>query len=882
VYHATDTRLRRHVAIKMLPLAFASDPARLARFEQEARAAAALNHPNILAVYDVGTFEGAPYIVSELLEGATLREKAVQDTRMPFRSVVSYGLQIARGLAAAHERGIIHRDLKPENVVVAPDGHVKILDFGLAKLKQPEPVADAETVHQTHVDTVEGTVLGSHGYMAPEQVRGRAADHRADIFGLGAILYELLTGRRAFQGPTPVDTISATLREEPHFSHQVAGSIPPGLVRIVERCLEKDPHRRFQSASDLAFALEDLSSLSGPFERPSPFWDWLRRGRRFKLAALAAVLLALAGAAAVALQSLATVFAGRSVPAVAGRFALEPPAGARFVGSLGRTTPRFALSPNGRSLAFIAEAGGQRALWIRHLESPDLVKLPGSEGVRGHPFWSPDSLTVAYFVEGQLKAFDLAKGAPRTICQTPLLRDDPLDGAWSADGTIVIANEGFPAVSTCPAAGGAHETVTGPMFDTVSSPQFLPGGRRLLFTLRSSTAERNGVFLAELTSARQGPRLGAPIQLLSELSPAVYTDGHLIFVRDGMLVAQPFDPSGDALTGAARPLSQSLTLPDLRKPFEPIDLEDLRVAAASGVVVYALGDPGRSELVWIDRSGTAVPAGFPPSVYGEFDLSPDGAHVAFIERGRLGVRALATGALSRPMQLIGGLMSQPRWSPDGSMFAVVRYLSGRSSIVTVSADGDRYEERVVNASPVGVPSLNVLYWLTDPLRLAYRTASVQGVQIVSLEGTPPEPPGPASTDSSGSLMSDSPEQRISPDGKWIALGGGAISVAPFPRKDRQMLTVSGGDGGFSPRWNRNGRELYYRTRSGDIMAATLIFQPRPAAVASRRLFHLPPDAWTGEYGITPDAQRVLIKRPVAQPSRPPTILMNWTALPDAY
>ena len=362
VYRARDPRLGRDVAIKVLPAGLSADSERLERFEQEARAAAALSHPNILAVHDIGIDGGTPYIVSELLDGDTLRERLAAGA-LPVRKAVEFAVHIAHGLAAAHDKGIVHRDLKPENIFITVDGRVKILDFGLAKLTQAEPSADLSVAPTMVPPTTPGMVMGTVGYMAPEQVRGVAADHRADIFAFGAVLYEMLSGGRAFRGATPADTMTAILKEDPPDLPAAERRIPPALARIVDRCLEKNPAARFKSADDLGFALETLSThsdsqmaLKAPPDSPSK----LRRG----LPWIAALLFF---TTTLALASVQLFRAPQTAPVV--RFQVPPPADGIFPGA--NNVPRFSISPDGQYLAFTAnlQDGQPDQLWIRRMDS---------------------------------------------------------------------------------------------------------------------------------------------------------------------------------------------------------------------------------------------------------------------------------------------------------------------------------------------------------------------------------------------------------------------------------------------------------------------------------------------------------------------------------
>ncbi len=392
VYRAQDSRLGREVAIKVLPSNLSVDPDRLQRFEQEARAAGILNHPNILSVYDIGQSNGSPYLVSELLEGETLRQKIGREG-VPYRKALDYSLQIARGLFAAHEKGIVHRDLKPENIFVTKDGRVKILDFGLAKLTQQEIPSGQVTQLPTTPGTEPGMILGTIGYMSPEQVRGKPADARSDIFAFGGILYELLTGQKAFRGETAADTMSAILHKDPPEITQTSSNVSPALARIVQHCIEKDPEQRFQSASDIAFAIESLSSVSETTVRsavappPRKIWSHLWK-----------TISSLAIVAALVLSFL--YYRMLSVPKSVLRASIEMPEGESFSPDDGG----MSLSPDGRNLAFVSNAlhAGKKRIWLRTMDQPSARPLPETEN-GFFPFWSPDSQWVAFFANGKLR-----------------------------------------------------------------------------------------------------------------------------------------------------------------------------------------------------------------------------------------------------------------------------------------------------------------------------------------------------------------------------------------------------------------------------------------------------------------------------------------------
>ncbi len=582
VYRARDTRLNRDVAIKALPSGLSTDSDRLLRFEQEARASAALNHPNILAVFDIGSHASVPFIVSELLEGETLREK-LRHGALPVRKVIEIGTQLAHGLAAAHEKGIVHRDLKPENCFVTLDGHVKILDFGLAKLMYADGApAAASNLPTTPVHTQHGMVLGTLGDMAPEQVRGVAVDHRADIFAFGAVLDQMLSGKRAFKGDTAADAVSAILKDDPADLPTAERHIPPALARITDRCLEKAPSARFQTASDLAFALSAISSSSESIghdtlpdvRREVP--KWRRSAERL---GWVAVVIALATALALQRQSAAS---DSESPSQLMRFEIPLPGEPSF--TAGASVP--VVSPDGQYVAFGANVASP--IWIRALDTGESRRLPGTEGATDH-FWSPDSRSLAFASQGMLKRVETSGGVPQIICDAP----PGMQGAtWNGDGTIVFAGP-TGGLWQVPAAGGEPVQLTTPdaARKEVSHrrPEFLPGGRRLI----DPALPGNTVYLLSLDSKES-------VRLLTAESNAIYADpGFLLFFRQGSLLVQRFDPMKGELLGDAIPISQDVSLAATNANMGA-------TVSQTGVLVHRLVLTPPAQLQWIDRKGTVT------------------------------------------------------------------------------------------------------------------------------------------------------------------------------------------------------------------------------------------------------------------------------------
>ena len=550
VYRARDPRLGRDVAIKVLPVAFSADAGRLARFEHEARAAAALNHPNILSVYDIGRLDQSPYIVSELLEGETLRERiGVPADTLPVRKAVDYAIQLARGLAAAHDKGIVHRDLKPENVFITTDGRVKILDFGLAKLTEAEPAATADLATQSKTDP--GVVLGTVGYMSPEQVRGASADHRSDIFAFGVVLYEMLCGRRAFRRDSSVETMTAILKEDPPDIAE--RGIPPGLTRLVDRCLEKAPAARFQSTHDLAFALEALSSQSGASEsihvkEKATFG----RSNRERLAWALVAVLAVGLLAALAIGTLSYFRGGPVVQAT--RFFVTPPEGWALAqqttqGSVAAAGP-LAVSPDGRRVAFVArDQSGGTLIWVRSLDTLEARGLTGTEGGFS-PFWSPDGRSLGFFAADKLKKIEVAGGPPVTLCDA----SPGLSGTWSPAGVIVFSPAAGTALQKVSASGGVPASVTELAGNESghARPLFLPDGRHFVYRAGIGLDARGTAVVASLDS-RERTKVAE-----IDSTNVAYSQGHLLFLRESTLMAQRFDPDRIATLGEPFPVAERI------------------------------------------------------------------------------------------------------------------------------------------------------------------------------------------------------------------------------------------------------------------------------------------------------------------------------------
>jgi len=881
VYLAEDTKLGRKVALKLLPAEFTRDAVRVRRFEQEARAASALNHPNILTIFEIGEANGERYIATEFIDGQTLRERLNGDRLSP-QAALDIAAQIAAALTAAHEAGIVHRDIKPENVMLRRDGVVKTLDFGLAKLTEQRPAAvdsQAPTIAKAHTDP--GTVLGTVGYMAPEQVRGQEADHRADIFSFGVILYEMLSGRRAFGGDSAVEVMNAILKEDPPELGETNTKISPQLEKIVRRCLEKKPERRFQSASDLGFALEALSNLSGSrsdSQLDSATASSAEPESRRTLRLLGQARLAWIVVAALLLGMLEFAWAYFTRQPVTNdaremRYSIVPPEKSSFV--------RNAVSPDGRHLAFTAATGGKVQLWVQALDSTEARKLDGTQGAI-QPFWSPDSRFIGFIADGRLKKIEITDGTVEPLCEAPTV---PLGGAWSRGGVILFGQSGF-GVSRVPVTGGEATQVT--TLDSSrkeinhSFPTFLPDGRHFLYTIMSGQKETRGVYIGSLDDRTLKRRL------LDDYTAIKYVDavpgdrasgaGWLLLGRDGALLARPFDTSRLDFTG--EPFSLSVKLG--RAPSGNFTVSD------NGVVVFSsLEQWLRRRYRWVDRRGQTinsldVPAGLFPHW-----LSPN--EKRFIA-DRIDFQDLQTGAPDLWLYDISGSKPTrftfdpaadhvPVWAPDGRRIVWSSTRGGSvGNLYQKSASLDGEDELLWRSDYYKLPTdwswdgRFIIYYQLDP-------KTKWDVWVLPMTGSGAGKPFPVvhteANETAGTL---------SPDGRWLAYasdetGKYEVYVQSFPGSGGKRQISNGGGG--CPRWRRDGRELFYYSGDGKLMAAPAprgesfetsapvpLFEFRAGVLVTRY----------ASYAVTADGQRFLINEIVdTEPNAPLTVFTNWTA-----
>jgi dipeptidyl aminopeptidase/acylaminoacyl peptidase len=870
------------VAIKVLPRDWSSDPERLRRFEQEARAAAALNHPNILAVYDIGSHDGAPYIVSELLQGETLRARLTKgaspgtDTpgsgspaaegakgsgALAVRKAVDWAVQIARGLAAAHDKGIVHRDLKPENIFVTSEGHLKILDFGLAKLVEANPAMSgvgATMLPTVPPDTVPGMVLGTVGYMAPEQVRGQHADHRADIFAFGAILYEMLSGQRAFAAATPADTLSAILDKDPPDLPVAERHIPSGLAHVVDRCLEKDPAGRFQSTRDLAFALGALDTQSSDSGSPARA-DMRSRGGRLPWAVAAASL-----AASILLAWPAALYFRRFGPnPVVTRLDVVTPATADAFS--------FALSPDGRLLAYVANGQKRSQLLVPSFGEAAAQPLAGTEGA-GFPFWAPDGRAIGFFAEGKLKRVDLAGGAPQAIADAPVGRG----GTWNRDNVIVFAPASNGGLVRVAATGGTIVPVTHVTAGQSSHrwPQFLPDGRRILFCIAQGQLRTRGVYIASLDG-------GEPMRVsAAEIAAAYILPGFLLTVNQGTLFAQRFDLERTVLSGEPLPVAQAVGM-------DSSIFHGAFSVSTAGVLAYRAGTASRRQLVWVDRTGKGLGVLGPPDEGGlaNPELAPDGQSVAFGRTVGGNVDVWLTDvrrSVVTRFTVDEGLDTSPVWSPDGTQVAFRSSRNGRYDLFVKPASLVSDEQPLLTSTE----DKAALDWSSDGRFLLYASSAPTGSDIWALPMTGERKPFPVVQTSFDDI-----EGQLSPDSRWIAYASNESGryetyVRPFPGPGgKQQLSTAGG---VQPRWSKDGRELFCVSPDGHLVAVSIrvasdartVVPGEPVALFATQLasggnINASGFIARAQYAVARDGRFLMNVNADDTAAAPITIVLNW-------
>jgi serine/threonine protein kinase/Tol biopolymer transport system component len=852
VYRARDSKLGRDVAIKVLPPSLATDPERLGRFEQEARATGSLNHPNILTVFDFGTHGGAPYLVMELLEGETLCQK-LAGKPMSAKRCLEIARAVAEGLAAAHERGIVHRDLKPENIFVTREDRLKILDFGLAKLQtgsgRKGAVSDEEptlAMQQSPVKTEIGTVLGTVGYMSPEQVRGEPVDTRSDIFSFGSVIFEVFTGQRAFARNSPADTMAAILKEDPPNDEASKRLLQGPIQKILAHCLEKDPGRRFQNAQDLAFALESAAGDSGS----TPALGVSTDHKRTALLRGAGVIAVLAAAGALALW-LGRHYAPHVEPAIPISFEVLAPEGSRF--GWVQQEVLFAISPDGRRIVFVAVGSdGRKSLWVRPLAELSATVLPGTEGAAA-PFWSPDGRFIAFFADGKLKKTDTLGGQPVALCDVP---DAFPSGSWGTQHGIIFSGLAAPGISFVPEGGGTSKLVLKADASrnelNVGWPTFLPDGRHFLYLGRIQSEHRPNVRVANTTDDRTVP-------LLSNCTRAVYVPassdqafGHILFARDGGLMAQPFDTDRLRFSGDAIPAGQEIS--------QHANVGVGLFSVSNNGFLASRDNRGLTHLSWFDRSGRSMGSLPSSGKFRSICISRDSRKLAADRVDpHTGLASIWIGDLSRDVLTRLEMATEDHhraiWSPDGAKIAFSIGTLGHPPIVhTMALQG------AGEPSPLAAPG-RAQYaedWSPDGRAMLYFAAfseSGPGLWSVDVQGKS-KPRKLLSVPEANDFTS----AQFSPDGRWIAyckteLGRPEIYLTSFQEPgERIRISMSGGS---RPRWKKDGKELYFVSVDNELIATPVQLGANLQIGKSKSLFKMSAAGWH-DYDVTSDGERFLV------------------------
>ncbi len=866
VYRGKDTRLDRDVAIKVLPAHLAANAEFRQRLEREARAVAALNHPHICALYDIGSHRpeggsqeaGVDFLVLEYLEGATLAAR-LEKGPLPVDQALRCAIQVADALDKAHRKGFTHRDLKPGNIMLTKSG-AKLLDFGLAKAAATAAPAVNLSAMPTEGAplTVAGAILGTIQYMSPEQVEGRDADARSDIFAFGAVLYEMTTGKKAFPGKSHTSVIAAILDADPPPIQTVQPASPAALERAVRTCLAKDPDQRWQSAHDLMRELEWIAE--GDAAAPAH-----RRVAHPRVAgAVAAVATLIAMLLAVA------YFRRPAMEAPVLKLSVLPPEKASFGDPV-------VISPDGRRLVFAAAVEGRSQLWVRSLDSLSPQPLPGTGGGI-FPFWSPDSRYLGFFAEGKLRRIEVSGGPPQTLCDAFL----GTGGAWNRDGVILFAPNRTGPLMRVSAAGGqaAPFTTLDPSVQETGHrwPLFLPDGKHYLYIGRGPQAEHHAVYAASLDSKNR-KRLLAAESMVAYAPPHGDRQALLLFVRQGSLMAQPFDAGGLELRGEARPIAERVA-PGLQFGFHAFSVSD------NGVLAYRTGSSAAVQPTWFDRSGKLLgPVGQPGLVL-NVSLSPDGKRIAET-RGDPGggldiwLRDVARGAASRftfePTQ-----ERFPVWSPDGSRIAYASDREGVTNLYQKSSSGAGTEELLLKTPEQKYPS----DWSADGRFLLFDTVGTKTARdlwLLPLTGDRAQraPPVPFLQTPFSELQGQfSPGPEGAP--RWIAYTSNEtlreeVFVQTFPASGAKWMVST--NGGREPRWRRDGKELFYLAPDRKLMSVDVKLGATFEAGVPRALFEIRPPSVSlssNYYAVTADGQRFLVAQLAEESAGAPiTVVMNW-------
>ncbi|MGE0640210.1 MAG: protein kinase [Thermoanaerobaculia bacterium] len=874
VYRATDARLKRDVALKVLPAAFVADRERLARFEREAQLLAQLQHPNIASIYGIEEAEGVRALVMELVPGPTLAERMAA-AALPLEETLAIARQIAEALEAAHEKGIVHRDLKPQNVKVTADGTVKVLDFGLAKaMEEPGSTAAADVARSPTImnsptltavhGTQLGVILGTAAYMAPEQAAGAAVDRRADIWAFGVVLYEMLAGRRLFEGETVSHVLAGVLKDEPDFGALPAGT-PRRIEELVRRCLRKKARQRLQAIGDARVVIDEV--LADPEAEAREARSATAAGT--PSASRARLAWAIAGVAAAAAAAFALLWLRGPGAAPAARpvhAALVAPPGGLFGDTL-------ALSPDGRRLVFNAFDRDTRtgALWLRDLGRGEATRIPATEGGE-MAFWSPDGQEIGFFADGKLKRIDLRGGLPQTICDAPT----PRGGTWGPDGRIVFTPS-FRVGLSIVRPGSPPEELT--RLDEARGekshrfPRFLPGGKRILFLAQTAEAgaraDESTIEVLDLGS-RERHRLTVA-NSSSHFSP-VPAPGVLLYWREGSLLAHRFDPDRLALSGEARPVASPVAFSQ--------NEEALASVSEQGTLVFRAGERGAfSSIVSLDREGIGRKVLLDQGLFDDFRLSHDGKRLAYATNSSgkgdsdIWVYDMARGASSR-ITFEEGSDDRPVWSPDDRYLYYMNDRENDGTIFRRESDGMGNAVRV-GETPEGFWPLDVspdgrflvVGAVTSGTGFDLQKLDLESGKVTPLVATPFQDDY-AALSPDGRLLAYASEQS----GRWEiyvqALAGGTGATGRW-----QIST----EGGVQPHWRADGRELYFLSPPDRLLAVDVVPGESPRFAAPRELFRQAID----RFDAAPDGQSFVALRPSdSDKGRPLSLILNWPAALD--
>ncbi len=853
VYRARDSRLDRDVAIKVLPASLASDPNLRQRLEREAKSVSKLSHPHICALYDIGQQAGTDFLVMELLDGETLEQRLLKGP-LPPDQVLRYSAQIADALAKAHKLGIIHRDLKPGNIMLTKAG-AKLMDFGLAKSSERAPLADAltEMTVENSKLTVEGAIVGTFQYMAPEQLEGRDADARTDIFALGEVIYEMATGKPTFSGKSRASLIASILTNDPPPMSQHQPMAPLALERVVKKCLAKDPDERWQNASDLASELKWIAEGGSQTASIAASAAPAKKDRLGWLVAAASLVLLLGGGFLwwnSAHRAQAPMYFHAAVPFAASG---------------------VALSPDGKTVALTAYSSqlNDYALWTYEVGGQRTNLLDGTQGA-AHPFWAPDGKYIGFFSDGKLKKIEPTGGKAQVICAAPNGRG----GTWNRDGVILFSPDALHGISRVSAAGGAPVDIT--TIDLARHetshrwPVFLPDGKHFLFMVANfaGNPEVNAIAVGSIDSAEK--HIVVPAS-----SNAVYVEpGYLLYLRDRTLVAQPFNVKTFAVTGEPRALTDDVLFYSqvYRAVFD----------ASRDVLVTQTGKAASlSELTWFDRNGKAQGKLSTPAWYYNVRFSPDGRKVAVDQTDPDGkntdiyVHDLERDAVTR-LTFEPSLDQSAVWSQDGRKIVFSSNRQGPFRMYTKNADGTGSEDLI---SDQGTQLLNPWDWSHDGKYILFRKGSELGyLTLADRSAKSLTPPNFALRGA-----------QFSPDGRWFAYassesGNMEVYVSTFPDANgKWQISTSGGQ---EPRWRRDSKELFYISADGKMMSVPIVgttsFEagtPVPLFTTHRRQPVSSQDVYC--YDVTPDGQKFLIVTNVDQgPASPLSVTLNWTSEPE--